>query len=118
MSYDIKLKHPVTGKTLKADKAHHMKGGTFVLGGTEEMWLNVTYNYGSIFRRVLGPEGIRTIYGMTGAQAIPLLNEAASKLGNDVNDDYWEPTEGNAKAALLSLAAMAQMRPDGVFDGD
>lgn len=30
----------------------------------------------------------------------------------------WEPTEGNAKRALLQLLAMARMRPDGVWNGD
>ena len=31
--------------------------------------LNVTYNYGAIFRRVLGDEGIRTIYGKSWQRA-------------------------------------------------
>ena len=39
-------------------------------------------------------------------------------LGDDVDDDYWKPTEGNAKRALYGLLAMAQMRPDGVWGGD
>lgn len=29
-----------------------------------------------------------------------------------------EATEGNAKRPLLQLAAMARIRPDGVWDGD
>lgn len=37
---------------------------------------------------------------------------------DEVSGDYWEPTEGNAKRPLLQLAAMARMRPDGVWDGD
>ena len=32
--------------------------------------------------------------------------------------DYWKATEGNAKRALCQLRALAQLRPDGVFDGD
>ena len=39
-------------------------------------------------------------------------------LGDDVSSNYWEPTEGNAKAALLKLIALAEMRPDGIWDGD
>lgn len=63
-------------------------------------------------------EGIRTIYGMTGAESIPVLEAAAAKLSDEVSDDYWEATEGNAKRPLLQLAAMARIRPDGVWDGD
>lgn len=66
----------------------------------------------------MGKKGIRTIYGMTGAESIPIIKEAMERLGNDVDPDYWESTEGNAKAALSGLLAMAQMRPDGVWDGD
>lgn len=34
------------------------------------------------------------------------------------NEDYWEPTAGNAIKPLWQLLAFAQMRPDGVWDGD
>lgn len=89
-------------------------------GGTRELWLNVTYNYGSLYHRsdVLGEKGIRAIYGMTGADSIAMLEKAASALGDDASADYWQPTEGNAKRPLLLLAAMAKMRPDGIWDGD
>lgn len=55
---------------------------------------------------------------MTGAESIPTLEAAAAKLGDEVSGDYWEPTDGNAKRALLQLLAMARMRPDGVWNGD
>lgn len=120
MSYDISLKDPVTKGTIEVKDAHFMQGGTYALGGTHELWLNVTYNYGKIFRRpeVLGEEGIRTIYGMTGAESIPVLQKAIANLGDDTDPDYWKPTDGNAKRPLCQLLAMAQMRPDGIWDGD
>jgi len=55
---------------------------------------------------------------MSGAESIPVLKSAAEKLGDDVSDNYWEPTEGNAKTALLQLIALAQLRPDGIWAGD
>jgi hypothetical protein len=55
---------------------------------------------------------------MTGAESIPVLKAAMDKLGDDVDPDYWTPTEGNAKRALAGLLALAQLRPDGVWDGD
>ena len=45
MSYDISLVDPVTKETLHVDDIHFMTGGTFAIGGTTELWLNITYNY-------------------------------------------------------------------------
>ena len=118
MSYDISLHDPVTREVLYADMPHDMRGGIYCAGGTRELWLNVTYNYAPHFKRVLGERGVRTIYGMTGAESITVLEAASARLADDVSDDYWEPTEGNAKRALLQLAAMARLRPDGIWDGD
>lgn len=118
MSYDLYLVDPVTKETLQLDAPHQMAGGTLALGGTTECWINVTYNYGSHYYKAFGEKGVRTIYGMTGAQSIPVLKEAVDQLGDDVNENYWESTEGNAKRALLQLLAFAELRPDGVWTGD
>ena len=120
MSYDISLRDPGTKETREVDEPHFMTGGTYQLGGTKELWLNVTYNYSDFYYRddVFGEKGIRTIYGMTGAESIPVLEKAAAALGDDVDQDYWKATEGNAKRPLFQLIAMARMRPDGVWDGE
>ena len=138
MSYDIELTDPVTGETLELDAPHQMRGGTYVVGGTTSASLNVTYNYSTHYWRVFdaldkphprapkwmherGDEkvgGIRAIYGLTGAESLPLLDKAIAALGNDVHPDYWKATEGNAKRALVQLRTLAAMRPDGVWSGD
>lgn len=133
MSYDIDLVDPVTKEVLEAEVRHHITGGTYRMGGDTRLHLNVTYNFAPHFYRVFETfvdptnvdsfdgkprQGIRTIYGKTGAESIPILKDAISKLGDDVDTDYWKPTEGNAKQALCGLLALAQMRPDGVWDGD
>lgn len=118
MSYDIYLVDPVTESVLQLDSAHHMRGGTYAIGGTTDAELNITWNYAKFYYKAFGEKGIRTIYGMSGAASIPLIVKAAASLGDDVHDDYWEPTEGNAKRALLQLKALAEMRPDGVWKGD
>lgn len=119
MSYSIELIDPITKETLEIDEPHMMRGGTYAIGGTTCLELNVTYNYGNHFRMAFNnEEGIRIIYGMTGAESIPILEAAAKKLKNDVSEDYWEPTEGNAKRAILQLRSMAIMRPDGIWEGD
>ena len=118
MSYDISLLDPVTKEVIEFDEPHQMKGGTYAWGGTKEAWLNVTYNYAKHYSG-FGENGIRSIYGMTGAESIPVLEREAAKLANDVDEeDYWNATEGNAKRALLQLVALAKMRPDGIWDGD
>lgn len=137
MSYDISLTDSVTGETLELDAPHHMRGGTYAVGGTKQAHLNVTYNYCPQFARVFGvlaephkmaPEwmrkdgktviGIRTIYGLTGAESMPVLDKAIAKLADDVDPDYWKDTDGNAKRALMQLRALATMRPDGLWTGD
>jgi hypothetical protein len=119
MSYDIELVDPVTKSVLQLDLPHHMRGGTYAVGGTTDASLNITFNYSKHFYAVVDSEnGIRGLYGKSGAESIPMLNAAIDKLGDDVSQDYWEPTEGNAKRALKQLKALAQMRPDGVWTGD
>lgn len=115
MSFDIDLCDPVTGDTLELDAPHLMRGGTYAIGGIAEASLNVTYNYAPHYFRTLGPEGIRGLDGMTGAETLAGLRAAVEQLGDDVSADYWEPTEGNAKRALLQLIALAELRPDGVW---
>ena len=120
MSYDIYLTDPVSGEELEVNQPHFMCGVTQALNGTKTLWLNITYNYSGFYYRddVFGKDGIRSIYGRTGLQSIPLLENAIQHLGNDTVPDYWTATEGNAKRPLLQLLAMARMRPDGIWKGD
>ena len=140
MSYDISLCDPVTHEELHTEETHHMTGGMYALGGTTEMWLNITYNYadwyyrpGVFARTKKASKGIRTIYGMTGAESIPVLKKAIKKLESltvDISEKerrkceeqgatgYWMPTRANAIRPLYQLLAFAQMRPDGVWEGD
>lgn len=99
MSYDISLCDPVTHEPLKADSTHFIAGGMLAMGGTKELWLNVTYNYGHFYYQpeVFGENGIRSIYGKTGAESIPMLEKAIAALGDDVDDrNYWNATETQA----------------------
>lgn len=192
MSYDITLNDRVTGKTLEVENPHFMIGGTYAVGGTNELWLNITYNYSSYYYEATdgdprfardeisayyadgttGPVetryGIRGIYSKSGADSIPMLKDMIARIEDkykkdgewitttrektrfldpcgveytdpcgaildglpmtkekytiDVNEgpneDYWEPTAGNAIKPLYQLIAFAEMRPDGVWDGD
>jgi hypothetical protein len=134
MSYDIKLVDAVTGDTLKLDAPHHMRGGTYAVGGTTRAHLNVTYNYYPQFSRVFdvltqprpkAPEWLRKD-GRTGQRRAnhlrpdrrrehAVLDKAIGLLADDVDPDYWKATDGNAKRALVHLRALAAMRPDGLW---
>lgn len=118
MSYDVHLQDPVTHETILFDAPHLIRGGCYAVGETREAWLKITWNYADYYYRVFGEKGIRTIYGMTGAESIPILKAAMESLSDDASKDYWAATEGNAKRALAGLLAFAQLRPDGVWEGD
>lgn len=105
------------------------------MSGTNEMWLNITYNYAFWFYKeyAFGKDGIRSIYGLSGAESIPVLKKAIAGL-ESTNEElpeeemqkyieqgvtgYWVATRENAIRPLYQLLAMAQMRPDGVWEGD
>ena len=193
MSYDIELKDPVTKETIEIAEPHFMRGGTYAIGGTHELWLNITYNYSHYYYEATdgdprfahdevscyyadgtqGPietqYGIRGIYGKTGAESVQMLKDMIWRIETEYkdkngewittkrkkhrlldpngkvyecafnaiinnlprigeeyeievnegpNEDYWEPTAGNAIKPLYQLIAFAQMRPDGIWDGD
>ena len=147
MSYDIYLRDRVTKETVHFDTPHQMAGGTYAVGGTNEAWLNITYNYAQWYykdgvfpdRGEAGKDfyyrltGIRSIYGLSGAESIPILEHAIKTLESMTEDlseeeiqeykdrgagGYWTPTRANAVRPLYQLLAMAKMRPDAVWDGD
>lgn len=118
MSYTIIMIQPDTQEIILLDAPHQMKGGTFVVGGTSEAWLDVTYNYSKFYKKAFDNEkGIKIIEGLSGAESIPILKTAIANLGDvKPTKDYWEGNEGNAKIPLRQLLAFAQMRPDGVWE--
>lgn len=120
MSYDISLCE--SGETCQVKS--HTEGGTYVLGGTNEADLNVTWNYSFFFYNFLDKgKGIRWLYGKSGAETIPRLEKAIKGLtggfgGGVYKEDYWAPTYGNARHALEILLDWAKQHPDAVWYGD
>lgn len=125
MSWDFDLCDPVTKECLSAEEKHMIAGGTFCVGGTTEMTLNITYNYSDIINKKMkqleiGKEDSYSyahyIHGKTGAETIEPLKKIIASLKDDVENDYWKATEGNAKRALYGLLAFSQLRPDGIWN--
>lgn len=116
MSYDITLIDPVTKEVLKTSSPHMLRGHTYCLNDTDEMWINITYNYHPGFTKAFdNKEGIHILEGMMAADSIPLISKGIERLSDEVDPDPWKCTDGNVKSALYKLLAMAKLRPDGIW---
>ena len=113
MSYDVDFCDPVSKKVIELDELHFMRGGTYAIGGTKELTLNITFNYSENYSK--NNFSIKDLDGKTALDAIPELERVISELGDEVDHDYWKPTDGNAKKALIQLLTMCRMRPDAVI---
>lgn len=122
MSYDIRLVDKKSGETLHASFVNESREGTYCMypGQTRECAFNITYNYYEHLCKAFNDKrSVRCLYGKTAKESIPMLEDAISKLGDDVDPDYWKPTEGNTKEALNGLLIIAKASdPDGVWEGD
>lgn len=124
MSYDLYLRSPVNGKVLEVPP-HMMFGGNipmqkegdeWAVAPSSEAYLNVTYNYAPYYYDAFPSEednpakyntdasryglhkntgGIRAICGLTGAEAVPVLEEMISRIiGKHRHPDgTWETTK-------------------------
>lgn len=141
MSYDIRVKKRNAKDGVIEDvvlrSKHDIAGHTYRLGGTDEAWINITYNYVKFFydiwpkpngeKPVTHPfdemfsdnsGGIRSLYGKPIDFVIKELVRGIDHLGDEKpSQDPWEPSPGNAKLALqklLTLCEIAKMEnPDG-----
>jgi hypothetical protein len=114
MSYDFYLVDD-KGEVIKG--SHNFKGGTYRVGGSEDLTFNITFNYSPLFSKVICPDlGVKKIIGMKSKDSVTLLIDAINKLDpNDINDDYWKCCEGNARSSLIALVNLALMAPHGVW---
>ena len=118
MSWDIDLVDKNTREVLHMPEKHHFRGANYVLGGTTECSMNITYNYSPLYRKAFPDNGINIINGKTGEESVPLIAKMIGSLGDDRDDDYWKATEGNAKQPLFALLVFAAQHPEGVWEVD
>ena len=100
---------------VRFDEPHMLRGGTYIIGGTAEAWLNITYNYSSFYEEFLGGKGINDLDGKSVRETIPKMMEAACKMQGKTDADYWAKTEGNARKALLDLITLGLKALDGYW---
>lgn len=116
MSWDVSLTD-AEGNELQSSTSIQ-EGETQVVGGTDDMSLSVTYNYGEIFRLCPGLEnGFKdAFHGKKASDVQALLTRVVALLGTrKYEKDYWAPTPGNAGFALSVLLRWAKEAPDGIF---
>ncbi len=114
MSFDVYLSDN-KGNTIQLDNSH-TEGGNYVLGGTLDAELNITYNYSRFYYQVLDRKrGLRCLNGRKAYRCIKKLERAVDALGTRAADDYWLDTPGNAGRALQTLLHWAKAHPKAIF---
>lgn len=114
MSYWLHI-NDQNGETIKVNEPHFLAGGTYVYGGTTELSLNVTYNYGEFYDRMMPSDGLMTLHGKSVNEALPIVEKAIAELGDEApTQRYWDATAGNAVKALRDIRELMLMAPHGV----
>lgn len=115
MGYDVNLVNNEKKQALLAEHGDEIHA----YQQSVESSFSITYNYSKILYRVLGAElGLRSLYGLTGAQSVSVLENAISQLGDDEDEDRWVATEGNVKRALVNLLESAKENLELEWEGN
>ncbi len=112
MSWDIYLVND-KGRCVEVD--HFIEGGMYAVGGIDVAELNITYNYSTLYREYLHPDGLQWIHEKKAKEVLPALINAVDQLGTHQVEDYWKDTKGNAGFALSILARWAKDNPNAKF---
>lgn len=97
----------------------HQEGSNFVIDGTTDAVIDITYNYVKYFNETIHKrDGIRWLYGKRAHECKDVLEAAVEKLGTKRDVDYWNPTPGNAGDVLYVLLKWAREHPYAIFMGD
>lgn len=128
MSYSLEIQNPETGEMLETQQPHTIIGGTYCLGGTTRLELNITYNYSAFFKRpeVLGATdeekqahdedwisehtGLHRLVGLTVLEAIPLVSSAIRALKNEHLDEDGKPYDMVTKYSKETQADIDSLR--------
>ena len=103
------------GKPVQIER--HQEGGTFVVGGTNDASMSLTFNYCGFYYEHLDPEiGIKWIHGQKAKDTIQRLQKAVDRLGDNPSDNYWDSTQGNAGHALAVLLSWATQHPEATWE--
>ena len=106
MGYQIRLAND--GAVCKVDA--HEEGGTYIMGGSPEAELSMTYNYSQVY--ALLDWHPAKMDGRKALTCIPELETVVEKLGTkQYAKDYWAPTPGNAGHAMNIVLGWCRQHP-------
>lgn len=121
MGWSIYLVEPVTRKAIKSPLKHqimHQIYGSNYFGGTDGLWVNITYDYSMIYREKTNGLFLDYLDNKFAYETFDFLENLIKSFGNNASDNYCKTTEEYAKKALYQLLAFARMRPDGIWEVD
>lgn len=124
MGFDVSLQ--MNGQSVQVES--HTHGSIYVVGGTTDAEMSVTYNYSHLWPILLGrkPDSMTEdnpgyglapwIHGKKAADCQRLFEEAIEKWKAQLPyQDYWAPTIGNALAVIKVLHEWGTQYPDAVW---
>ena len=86
--------------------------------GKERQLAHISYpcSYDARFREVWDGVGLAQVLDGRRASAVaPFIERAVAELDGERNGDFWDPTAGNARHALVGLLDWSERCPDAVF---
>lgn len=110
MSWDLTLVNKETKEPVHIEEKHQITGGTYQLGGTTKLTLNVTCNYSKFF-------AFMSLEGLTAQESKEVIRRKIWELREhrDFNiheeSSYWDATPKNTVLALINLYSLAEMCP-------
>lgn len=121
MSYDISLVDKYTGRTIHNTTNHNISGTTYAMNGTDELWINISYNYRNWFMKCFKNDGIHFLEGKVSSETWEPLQKALVFLASnydikDCSSDPWSPESGDAYDMIINLLNLAYIAPDGVWE--
>lgn len=120
MRWECKLVDAKTGDPVTFETTHYLSGGNCRLGGINEAWLNVMYDYDVFFRRFYPEDSLCVINGKTGREAVPLLLKIVNGLSftgseMDRRNSNKKVSEKNAFISALDLLVLSTWAEDAVW---
>ena len=116
MSYSLWLEDKKTGLMCERKKPEVDLGNMLCIGGSDLMEFHITYNYSYYYYEAEGfeEEGIRTIYGKTGEQSLPLLRNLSAQIMKkyfNASKNRWKQTIRQKQVAVVN----GEVLPQGEF---
>ena len=107
MSWDVDIQNH-KDETVILTETHHIRGGTYPVGGTTEASLNITYNYSKYYAEFF-EDSLWDLQGKDVKATVPTLERIVAALGTETTDDYWQGTAGNAGRAVEQLLHLCRL---------